>query len=97
MGAPDALQGAVRHRQVELADQPAGAEGGQRLPQLDDVVLDLGRCLAGLVMRGTGEFDQTRRPVLLVATQPLAHGGHGGSEQSGGRFDAALSGGLDEA
>jgi hypothetical protein len=30
--------------------------------------------------------------VLLITAQPLAHGGHGGSEEPGGGFDATLLG-----
>jgi hypothetical protein len=97
MGAPDALEGAMAEGQVELADQAASAEGGQGVAQLDDATLDLRRGLVRLVMRGTRTLHQARGALLLVATQPLAHGGHSGSEEPGGGFDAASSGGLDQA
>src|SRR5713226_8709754 len=97
VGAPDALQCAMAQGQVELADHSTGPEGRQRLAQLDDVVLDLGRGLAGLVMRRTREFDQTRRPVLLIAAEPLADGGDGGGELVGSRLDPALAGRFDQA
>ena len=77
VGAPDALQGTVAHRQIELADEPANSEGGQLLAQLDDLLLDLWRGLAGLAMRRAGVFHQPRGALLLVAPQPFAHRGHG--------------------
>ncbi|HKM80719.1 MAG TPA: hypothetical protein VJY15_07125 [Candidatus Acidoferrum sp.] len=89
--APDAFQGAMAERKIELADKAARSEGEQLLTQSDDLLLDVGRSLAGLVMRGAGKLDQTARTLLLITSQPLAHGGDGGFEQPRGGLDAALS------
>jgi hypothetical protein len=48
--ASNAFQGAMGQRQVEFADQPASAEGGELLPQGDGLLFDLRRGLAGRVM-----------------------------------------------
>ena len=42
MGAPDAFQGAVAEGEIELADETAGAEGGDLLPQSDDLLDKIG-------------------------------------------------------
>src|SRR5208337_3684362 len=49
--APDAFQGAMAERKIGLADKAARSEGEQLLTQSDDLLLDVGRSLAGLVMR----------------------------------------------
>ncbi len=54
------------------------------------------RCLARLVMGCPGVLEQTRRPTLLVAAQPFAHGADGGSEPARGGLDAALPGRFDQ-
>jgi len=90
VGAPDALQSAVRERQIELADEATRPQGGQLPAEFEDSRFDLGRGFAGLVMGRTGLFEQTRGAELLVATQPFAHGGEGGGEEAGGGFDASL-------
>ncbi|HEY1159690.1 MAG TPA: hypothetical protein VGE83_03620 [Terracidiphilus sp.] len=88
--APDAFQGAMAEREIELADETAGAEGKQLLAQSDDLFFDGGGSFAGLVMGSAGKFDQTARSVLLIAAQLLAHGGDGGLKPAGGRLDTSL-------
>src|SRR6266436_4895387 len=56
-----------------------------------------GGSLAGLVMRSTGKFDQTAGSLLLITTQPLAHGGNGGLKQTGGGLEATLPSRLHQA
>src|SRR5258707_2220090 len=88
--APDAFQGTMAEGEIELANETASAEGEQPLAQSDDLLFDGGGSLAGLVMRSTGKFDQTAQSLLLIAAQPLAHGGDGGLKQAGGRLDTTL-------
>jgi hypothetical protein len=97
MLAPDAFQSAMAEGEIELADKTASAKGKQLLAQSDDLLLDVGRSFAGLVMRRAGEFDQTARTMLLITAQPLAHGGDGGLEQTSRRLDAMLTSVSDEA
>jgi len=78
--------------QVELTDEKAGPESGQLLSQGHDLLLDLRRSLARLSVRGARAFDQTCRPLLLVAPQPFPHRGHGGGESAGRGFDPELTG-----
>jgi hypothetical protein len=47
---PDAFQGAMAERQLELADETTRAEGGELLAQSGDLLLDFRRSLAGLMM-----------------------------------------------
>ena len=61
----------------------------QLLTESNHLLFDIGRSLAGLVMRGAGKFDQAARSVLLIAAPPLAHGGNGGLKQTGGGLDAS--------
>src|SRR5260370_306315 len=82
--------------QIELADQAARAEGGQRFAKLDKLRFGSRRSFLSLVMTSARECQQAARAVLLKAPQPFADGGHGGSEESRGGFDAALFGALDE-
>jgi hypothetical protein len=95
--APDAFQGAMAQREIELADETASAEGKQLLAQSDDLLFDGGGSFAGLAMRSAGEFDQTARTLLLVTPQPLAHGGDSGLEQTSSGLDAMLTSVSDEA
>src|SRR5258707_8952295 len=89
--APDAFQGiTMAEGEIELANETASAEGEQPLAQSDDLLFDGGGSLAGLVMRSTGKFDQTAQSLLLIAAQPLAHGGDGGLKQTGGGLEATL-------
>src|SRR5258708_24725865 len=89
--APDAFQGiTMAEGEIELANETASAEGEQLLAQSDDLRFDGGGRRAGLVMRSTGKFDQTAQSLLLIAAQPLAHGGDGGLKQAGGRLDTSL-------
>ena len=64
--------------QIELADETAGAEGGELLAERDNLLLQSQGRLAGLEMRRTREFDQATRPLLLIAAQPFTDGGNGG-------------------
>src|SRR5258707_2511827 len=82
--------------EIELADQAARAEGGQRFAKLDKLRFGSRRSFLSLVMTSARECQQAARAVLLKAPQPFADGGHGGSEESRGGFDAALFGALDE-
>jgi len=75
VGPPNALQGAVAEGKIELADEAASTEGGHLLTQSHDLLLDVGRSFARLMMGRTGEFEQPARSLLLEAAQPLAHGG----------------------
>jgi len=88
--APDAFQGAMAEREVELADEAASAESEQLLAKRNRLLFNLGGSLAGLVMRSTGKFDQAARSLLLITAQPLAHGGDRGLEKTSGGFDASL-------
>jgi hypothetical protein len=45
-------------------------------------------------MASTWKCEQAGSAVLLKAPQPFADGGHGGSEESRGRLDAAPFGAL---
>src|SRR5258708_33535499 len=88
--APDALQSTMAEGKIELANETASAEGEQLLAQSDDLLFDGGGSLAGLVMRSAGTLDEAAQSLLLIAAQPLAHGGDGGLKQAGGRLDASL-------
>ncbi len=94
--APDALPGTMAEGEIELADETASAEGKQALAQSDDLRFDVGGSLAGLVMRSAGQFEEAARPLLLIAAQPLAHGGDGGLKKTGGGLEASLSGRLNQ-
>src|SRR3970040_329111 len=97
MLAPDAVQRSVAERQVKLPDQAAGAEGGEVLAQGDDLLFDVSRGLARLVMGGPRLLDQARGAALEVAPQPLAYRGHGGGEGAGGWLDPLPSGKLNQS
>jgi hypothetical protein len=89
--APDALDGHMTGTQVELALQPSGPEGGQLAAQDQHLLLEgLGR-LVRAVMGLAALLPQPRRPLLLEASQPLAHSGYSGGEGPGGRLDALLA------
>src|SRR5690242_1464537 len=96
MLAPDAFERFMTDGQIEFADQAAGAKCGKGLAQRDQLRFGVGRGFLRLMMAGAGKRKQTRRAALLIATQPLAHGGHGRGEQSSRRFDATLLGALDQ-
>jgi hypothetical protein len=91
MMAPDAFQGTMTERKVELPNKTTSSEGEQLLAECDDLLFDVGGSLAGLAMRGARNFDEAARSLLLITAQPLAHSGNGGLKQAGGGFDAALS------
>jgi len=93
---PDALESAMADGQIELADQAARAEGGQRFAKLDKLRFGGWRSFLSLVMTSAGECHQAGRAALLKAPQPFADGGHGGSEESRRGLDAALFGALDQ-
>ena len=91
MLAPDAFQSTMAEGKIKLADEAASAEGEQLLAQSDDLLFDGGGSFAGLVMRRTGKLEETARSLLLIAAQPLAHGGNGGLEKTSGGLDAMLA------
>ena len=88
---PDAFQGAMAERQIELANETARPESRELLAQSNDLLLQSRGSLAGLAVRSTGEFDQATWSLLLIAAQPFADGGDGGLEQTGGGLDAMQS------
>jgi hypothetical protein len=61
--------------EIELADKAASAEGEQLSAQSDDLLFDVGESFTGLVMRSAAKLDEAARFLLLIAAQPLAHGG----------------------
>jgi hypothetical protein len=89
--APDTFQGTMAEGKIELADETARAKGEQLLAQSDDLLFDVGRSFAELVMRSAGKFDEAARTLLLIAAQPLAHSGDGGLEKTSGGLDAMLA------
>ena len=93
----DAPDGAGRAGQAELLFEPSGAETGDRVPRLEDRLLELGRRFVRDAARRTGAFFQSRLAFLLVAPQPLAHGVTGAAKQAAGGADAFLDRRLDEA
>lgn len=97
MLAPDALQGTMAEGKIELADEAASAEGEQLPAQSDDLLFDVGGSFAGLVMRSAGKFEEATRSLLLITAQPLADGGDGGVEKTGGGLDAMLASVSDQA
>jgi len=88
--APNALQGAMAEREVELADEAASAESEQLLAKRNHLLFNVGGSFAGLVMWSAGKLDQAARSLLLITPQPLTHGGNGGLKQTGGGLDASL-------
>jgi hypothetical protein len=65
--APNAFQGTMAEREIELADEAASAKGEQLPAQSDDLLFDVGGSFAGLVMRRAGKFDEAARSLLLVS------------------------------
>jgi hypothetical protein len=96
VGAPDALQGAVAEGEIKLADEAASPEGGQLLTESDDLLFQVGRSFAGLVMGGAGEFEEAAQTVLLIAAQPFAHRRDRGLKQTRGGLNAMLAGVRDQ-
>jgi hypothetical protein len=94
--APDALERAMADGQIELADQAARAEGGQRFAKRDKLCFGGRGSFLRLVLASTRKGEQAGRAVLLEASQPLVDGGRRGSEESRGGLDAPLFGALDE-
>jgi hypothetical protein len=92
--APDTFQGTMAEGQIELADETARPEGEQLSAESEDLLFHVGGSLAGLVMRSAGKLDEATGSLLLIATQPFAHGGDSGLEQTSGGLDSALSGRL---
>jgi len=92
--APDALDGHVRNREIELSFQTRCAKGGQRLAQGQDLLLDLGRGFVWAMPMSAAMFPESARPVLPITTQPFPHRGHGRGEGSGRRFDPVPTGVL---
>ena len=70
--APDALDGGVAQRQVELADPPPSTKGRQTAATLDHRLCHLRDGLARPV-RSAGEFLPTTGAVLLLAAKPFPH------------------------
>ena len=63
---------------IDLPNETTSAESKQLLAERDDLRFDGGGSFAGLVMGSAGDFEEAARPLLLIAAQPLAHGGDGG-------------------
>ena len=78
MLAQDTLDGHMAERQIPLALQALGAEGGKLAPQGDDSFGQLPRDLVRTGMGSAGEFLKALQLLGLIAPQPLAHRGHGG-------------------
>ena len=66
--------------EIKLADEAASPECGQLLTESDDLLFQVGRSFAGLVMGGAGEFEEAAQTVLLIAAQPFAHRRDSGSK-----------------
>ena len=94
---PDAFQRAVTDGEIELADQASCAKGGQGGAEFDELRFESGRSFVGLPVTCARLFHEARRAVLLIAAEPLADRGHGGSEQARGGLEAALSGRFHQA
>ncbi len=88
MLARDALDGHVQERQIPLAFQVLGAEGGQPTPQGDDLIGQLAGDLVGTAVGRPREFLEAVKLLGLVAPQ---HGRHGGGEIPRGAFEAVLA------
>ena len=84
-------------REIELADEASRPERGKSTAKFEELLFQWRQRFARLVMRGAGLFDQARGAALLIATQPFAHGGHGGGEQAGSGLDAALLSALHQS
>src|SRR6266581_6576655 len=91
---PNALQCVVADPQVELTNQAAGAKGGQRFTEFEQLRFAVSGSLVRLAMPGAGPFCQPPWAELLVAAQPLADGGHGGGKEARRGLDAPLLGAL---
>jgi len=96
MLVPNTLQGVMPDAQIELANEPAGAEGRQGFAEFHQLCLAGSRSFVRLTVTCTRPFLEAGRAVLLEAAQPLAHRGDGGGEEPRGGFDAALPGALDQ-
>lgn len=94
--APDAFQGTMAEGEIELTDKATSAEREQLPAQSDDLLFDVGGSFAGLVMRRARKLDEAARSLLLIAAQPLPHGGDGSLKQAGGGLDASLPGRLNQ-
>ena len=82
---------------IELSNETASAEGKQLVAQSHDLPFDVGGSLPRLVMRRARKFEQAGRSLLLIPTQPLAHGGNGGLEKPSRGLDAMLASMRDQA
>jgi len=71
--APDAFQSAVRNGQLELPDQAARAEGGQRLAELDELSFAVRQCLVRLMAASVTQFAYNSLGELTSITDPLNH------------------------
>ena len=79
---------------IELSFQTGRSKGGQLATQRQNLLLDLGRGFVWAMLMSTAVFAQSRRPVLLKATQPFPHRRHRGGKGTGGGFDPVLAGVL---
>src|SRR5207247_1693199 len=87
MLAPDALDGHMTEGKIPLALQALSAEGGELAAQFKHAVGQLARDLVRTRARGTGKLLQALQSLRLMTAEPLAHGGDGGLEGSGGGLD----------
>src|SRR2546428_838750 len=81
---------------IPLALQALSAEGGELAAQFKHAVGQLARDLVRTRARGTGKLLQALQALRLMTAEPLAHGGDGGLEGSGGGLDAVLTGMSDQ-
>src|SRR2546425_11448381 len=91
MLAPDALDGHMTEGKIPLALQALSAEGGELAAQFKHAVGQLAHDLVRTRARGTGKLLQALPSLRLMTAEPLAHGGDGGLEGSGGGLDAVRS------
>ena len=91
---PDPLHGHVAKREVELALEPGGTEGGQFLAESQNLLFDLDGRFQRMTMWSAALFLQSRGAKLLVAPPPFADGPCVSGKEQCGRFDASFTDGL---
>ena len=88
----DAVSGARRGRQVELAPQALRAAGGPLAAEFQDAFFPFPRNFVRTPVRRAGPRLESWQASGLVAPQPLAHGRHGGRKEARRRLDPVLAG-----
>jgi hypothetical protein len=74
--APDAPDGHMRNREIELTLQSSRSNDRQPVAQSQELLFDLRRSFAWAAAKSMTVFAQSARPVLLKATRPSAHRWH---------------------